>query len=518
MRAIGGVWPALERARAMNLAAAGEPPAIPAGDGLSRRHMLAGLAGGAATLALPRWPALAQAPMRVAIVGGGLAGLSALDTLGAHGVDATLFEARAATGGRTRSVRGVFADNYAFDEGAQLVNSDHADLLRLIRRFGLRVVDRRGFGPAHELQIGRNGAALSEARLASALRPIAARMTADSDRLDSGGEAVSREIDALSVTAYLDRNGLRAGDARDALEAGIRTEYGCEPAEASALTLLWNLPTVDGRRLTRISLSDERYLVSGGTGQIAAGLAAAHRDRIRLNRRLAIIHINNDAMRLVFSDGETLAADRVILTLPPNLLRELRIEGPLPANWRSLIAEARLGRNEKVILGYDDIGPWRRSVGFGGAVWAGQPFAAIWDAVSLSPAEGSGALCYYLGGAQVDAAARLETAEIARHFHAAARRVLPGLGRPNGRIRRTRWCDDPLTRGSYSTFAPGQVSRFGHLFALEEEGRTNVPRAGPLLFAGEWLSDAFPGYMNGAVQTGRMAAESILAEQRAVAA
>ena len=518
MRGIGGIWRALERARAMNLAAAGEPAAIPAGDGLSRRHMLAGLAGGAASLALPRWPAFAQTPMRVAIIGGGLAGLSALDTLRARGVDAMLYEARAATGGRTRSVRGVFADTYAFDEGAQLVNSDHSDLLRLIRRFGLRLVDRRGFGPAHEVQIGRRGAALSEARLAMALRPIAARMTADSDRLDGGGEAAIREIDALSVAAYLDRHGLRAGDARDALEAGIRTEYGCEPDEASALTLLWNLPTVNGRRLTRISLSDERYLVSGGTGQVAAGLTAAHRDRIRLGKRLATLALAGDAAHLSFADGETVTADRVILTLPPTLLRELRIEGPLPAEWRSLIAEARLGRNEKVILGYDDIGPWRRRVGFGGAVWAGQPFAAIWDAVSLSPAPGSGALCYFLGGAQVDAAARMENAEIARRFHAAARRVLPGLGEPNGRIRRTRWCDDPLTKGSYSTFAPGQVSRFGHLFALEEEGRTNVPRAGALLFAGEWLSDAFPGYMNGAVQTGRMAAESILAEQRAAAA
>ena len=30
------------------------------------------------------------------------------------------------------------------------------------------------------------------------------------------------------------------------------------------------------------------------------------------------------------------------------------------------------------------------------------------------------------------------------------------------------------------------------------------------MFAGEHLSDAYPGYMNGAAQTGRMAAEAIL--------
>ena len=42
--------------------------------------------------------------------------------------------------------------------------------------------------------------------------------------------------------------------------------------------------------------------------------------------------------------------------------------------------------------------------------------------------------------------------------------------------------------------------------------------AGPLLFAGEWLSDAWPGYMNGAVQTGRIAAEAALAPAAALAA
>jgi monoamine oxidase len=40
-----------------------------------------------------------------------------------------------------------------------------------------------------------------------------------------------------------------------------------------------------------------------------------------------------------------------------------------------------------------------------------------------------------------------------------------------------------------------------------------------LLFAGEHMSDAFAGFMNGALQTGRIAASAILAQgaQRAAA-
>lgn len=517
MRGTSHIWRALDRARAMNLAARGEAPASAGSDGITRRRALAAIAGAAGIAALPRWPAFAQAMPRVAIVGGGLAGLYALDNLRGRGVEAVLYEARAAAGGRTRSVHGVFADEYAFDEGAQLVNTDHEDVLALVRRYRLRLVDRRAFGPFHEVQLGRRGGPVSEADLASALRGIAARITEDSDRLDQDYEAVAREIDALSVRDYLDRHGLAAGDARDALEATIRTEYGVEPDQASALELVFNLPTVDGHRLTRIGASDERYLVSGGTAQIARALAEEHEPAIRLGRKLTALDVSGPVARLAFADGSDAEADRVILALPAPLLRELRIDGPVPPLWRTLIDEVRLGRNEKVIVGYDQPS-WRRTIGFGGAAWAARDFSAIWDAVSLSPHPGSGALCFFLGGDQVGAAAEMPNAEIAQRFTNRARRVLPGLPDPNGRIRRTRWCDDPLTGGAYVNFAPGQFTRFGSLLVVEEEDEVRPAVAGPLILAGEWLSDAWPGYMNGALQTGRLAAEAALAPAMAMAA
>jgi monoamine oxidase len=494
----------------MNLAEqAAAPHEGPAG-GISRRSLLAGLAGGAALATLPRWPAYAQASARIAIVGGGLAGLGALDTLRRNNVAATLYEARGAAGGRTRSVRNVFAPVFAFDEGAQLVNTDHADLLALIRRYGIGLVDRQAYGPAREVQIGRNGTVATEARLAAQLRGIAAQISADADRIGSD-VSYSAEIDRLSVQDYVDRHGLRRGDARDALETAIRTEYGSEPQEASALELLFNLPRVEGRHLHRITGSDERYLVAGGTDQVAKALAAEHERDIRLNKRLAAVAFGGAGVRLGFTDGEQVEADRVVLALPVTLLREIRIEGPLPPLWRAFIDEVRLGRNEKVIVGYDG-SPWRRTIGFGGALWANHGFSAAWEAVSLAPAPGPAALCYFLGGNQVDAASGVDASELARRFTAVARRALPGLTAPNGIVRRTRWTDDPLTKGSYSRFAPGQLTRFASLFAREDEnGGFRAAEAGPLLFAGEHISDEYAGFMNGALQSGRIAAQAILA-------
>src|SRR5690606_9341934 len=98
-----------------------------------------------------------------------------------------------------------------------------------------------------------------------------------------------------------------------AIEAGIRTEYGAEPRDASALELLFNLPTVDGARVTRISLSDERYVISGGSDQIARALGRQHEGAIRLDKRLTRLDMTGPEVRLVFADGEESRADRVIL-------------------------------------------------------------------------------------------------------------------------------------------------------------------------------------------------------------
>lgn len=506
------IWAALDRARAMNLAANGEAPAARGDGGITRRRVIAAAIAATAASAMPDWAHAARPPRRIAIIGGGLAGLSALWRLRGRKVDATCYEARLAAGGRTRGVTGVFAPGYAFDEGGQLVNSDHRDMIRLARTLGLKLINREAVGLPRDLHIGRAGTIVPEAALAEALRRIAAQITADADRLDADYDTVAPEIDAMSVAQYLDRYGLPAGDARDTIEAGLRTEYGAEPEDASALELLFNLPTVDGARLTRLPLSDERFVIDGGAGQVAGELFRRLTPHVKLGKRLASLRIEGAGVRLSFADGETTLADRVILAVPAPLLREIAIEGPLPEIWRALIAEIDLGRNEKLLTGYPAT-PWIPALGFAGNLWAEAPgFSAAWDARSGVPAGGPGAFGYFLGGAQVAAANGQPTAALAAQFDAAARAAIPALPAPSGLYRRTNWTQDPLSRGAYVNFRPGQLTRFGSLLTLEEEGEKPVAsRAGPILFAGEWCSDAWPGYMEGAAQTGRIAAEAALA-------
>ena len=77
--------------------------------------------------------------------------------------------------------------------------------------------------------------------------------------------------------------------------------------------------------------------------------------------------------------------------------------------------------------------------------------------------------------------------------------------------RRTNWHRDPMAMGAYVNFRPGQLTRFGRLIWAEVDGIAKAPvGAGPVIFAGEHLSDAYPGYMNGGAQTGRLAAGVII--------
>ena len=78
---------------------------------------------------------------RVAVVGGGFAGLMAARRLSQFGVEVTLFEAYKEVGGRVRS-NTTFSEGRITEEGAELIGSFHTRWLELARGYGLAVVSR----------------------------------------------------------------------------------------------------------------------------------------------------------------------------------------------------------------------------------------------------------------------------------------------------------------------------------------------------------------------------------------
>jgi monoamine oxidase len=140
---------ALQRARRENLKAEGKPaPVTKEQAGWScRRFMktaaLAGAAGavsGALPLPVRALTATGFEPTpKVAIVGGGIAGLNAAYQLKKAGIRATVCEGRRRVGGRILSVTGAIGKGLVTDLGGEFINSDHEDMLRLVQEFNLEL-------------------------------------------------------------------------------------------------------------------------------------------------------------------------------------------------------------------------------------------------------------------------------------------------------------------------------------------------------------------------------------------
>src|SRR5688572_20237996 len=104
---------------------------------ISRRRFL-GAAGASAVAAVASGvsPRLLGSTPRIAIVGGGLAGLTCADRLEAKGLRATVYEADSRLGGRCFSNRSL-VPGMACENGGELIDTGHKTMLRYANEFGL---------------------------------------------------------------------------------------------------------------------------------------------------------------------------------------------------------------------------------------------------------------------------------------------------------------------------------------------------------------------------------------------
>jgi monoamine oxidase len=281
--------------------------------------------------------------------------------------------------------------------------------------------------------------------------------------------------------------------------AAIRSEYGVEPADCSALQLIGLLPTVDGQRVDVLGATDEAFVVRGGSAKIAEALAARLGGRIETRRRLESVASTGETYRLGFAGRAAVEADFVILAIPHPPLRQVNFATGLPPMLRRFIAETGPGTNEKIIQTFRRRA-WRVPAGFSKEAWAQLGFSEVWDSSAAVPERQDGALTFFFGGH--------ETATMDTELSLTALdRVIPGVAaEAAGRILRTHWSADILCGGAYTSLRPGQATEFAEFFWSEE----HEVSAGRIFFAGEQTSERYYGYMNGAVESGRYAAEAVV--------
>lgn len=458
----------------------------------------------------------ATATENVAVVGAGLAGLSAATELARRGINARIFEADNRVGGRVHSVRGVFPGQVA-ELGGEFIGTSHNMMLGYVRMLGLTLEDASLFPGSRYFDFG--GQRYSEAQMVEEFRGFADSMRQDLGALgtptaDRFTEAESL-YDYMSLDDYLILHG--AGDRlRKLIGAAYATEYGTTIEQTSALSFLRFAHADKRSKFAAFGTQADVHLhVVEGTDRIATGLAERLPVPPTLGHRLVAIHKRADGrIRLTFDvAGKSVQSDHdaVVLTLPFSVLRYVHLDSSLglPAWKRFTINSAVTGDNSKLMVGFKQ-SFWYTRHGLNGSGYSDRPgLQATWETNAVKGGAEGGILTRYLGGEaarmQDDTRLQLE----ANRFLADLESVFPGAMRGsrvdgNGHIAAAgaNWSVNPLSKGSYVSTRPGYFTTSAHHEAKP---------IGNLMFAGDHTSSFYEwqGFMEGAALSGLRAAGEV---------
>ena len=492
-----------------------EVPADPASldhSAAARRRRL--LQAGASLVATPL-PAASAATTPgdtspVAIIGGGLAGLSAAHALAQAGIQADLFEAGHRLGGRCWSDRDTFEQGQVAERGGELLDTSHVHLLRLARRLGLAIDDvLQAEAPGTASLITFDGAPYSLAEAAGDFAPVLPVLRRQLKAVGTPGyrrpTATARQLDALSAADWIGNHipgGLTSPLGRY-LRCALEDNFAVEADRLSALVALGTLEDSGPDKLDAYGGSDQRFHIRGGNDALVSALARALPRPPNLDSPLLAVARRKDGRcDITIGQGSgslTRRYHRVVLALPFANLREVDLSR---AGFRALkiraIRELPMAAATKLQLQFSRR-PWREA-GNNGYVMLDAHFLSTWEVTRAQDGAG-GILNFWSIGQRASAVAAGSDADQAREAVSVLERLMPGLAeRWNGRVSRTVWDSNAAPRGCYAYYPPGYVTS---LLGIEAEPE------GPVHFAGEHTSTRWQGFLNGAVESGQRAAREI---------
>ena len=499
--------------------------ALPRASALSRRQMLrlsAAAAGAAALAPVLHLRAFAKekGAQSIAIVGGGVAGLTAAYRLQEAGAKPVLFEASSRLGGRMLTVYDFYKGMFC-ELGGLFVDTGHEDLQTLAGELGVEMQKLAGEEGDGEDLYYFGGAfhtpndMIDAAKQTGAFAPIAEKIAADAEKLtdeDENWTEYAHELDQKSLKAYLDELRGKAEDwALDLIDVAYVGEYGLETEDQSCLNLVDFIATEMDQPFRIFGESDEAFRIKGGSTALIKALTAALEGKadMRLGHALTALGTKDGKIELTFAAPEgarTESFDAAIITVPFTKLREVKgLESlDLGAEKMKCIQELGYGSNAKVINGTTSR-VWRSAeAGFpapsNGAFYADVGFQTLWEESRAQPGE-AGIITDFLGGKAglAEENAALET------FRSGLAKMSPKMAESLDKpaVATFFWARYPFTLGGYASAKPGQYTT---LLELSAEPALD----GKLQFAGEHTSVDFLGYMNGGVESGNRAAAALV--------
>lgn len=480
----------------------GEPGA-PLGrttDAQRREFLRASLITGAAAIggrALAMARPVGAAHGRTIVIGAGLAGLACAHQLVRVGADVLVLEARGRVGGRVLSLSDAVpgAPGRMVEAGGEFIGANHPRWVAYAEEFGLRLLEIPDEPGEETIMLGGRRLSAEEARalhaeMAEALAALTeSARSVDADAPWSAPDA--KALDARSVAEWID-----ALAASDICKAALRVQFECDngvPPEAQSM--LATLAMVRGGGLDAYWTESETHRCEGGNRRLAEAFAQKlGAERLRVRTAVTRIETSPDGVVVTLASGERIEGSRVVLATPPSVWGDVAFAPALPEALRP-----QMGAAAKWIAGARS--RFWRDAGRAADALSDGAIPMAWEATSCERATEHLALIAFFGGPRAARASAIApAADRERDLRAAMESLHPGFAAALTGSRFIDWLGDARSRCGYSFPAPGQVCAIGP--ALRDG-------VGPVRFAGEHCSSAFPGHMEGALESGVRVAKSL---------
>jgi monoamine oxidase len=477
---------------------------------------------------------------RIAIIGGGIAGLNAALTLQDVGITSIVYEASSRVGGRMHSDTTSWLNAQTSEHCGELIDSKHKTILGLASRFKLGTADLLSAEPNMSTDTDYFfGGYYTTTQQNVDFNPVWTAIKKDLNSapfptLYNSSTPAGQALDNMSLHSWIESRvpGGHTSRMGQLLDVAYNIEYGNVTTEQSSLNLIYLLgfqPVPGNFRI--FGASDERYHIEGGNERlpqaIAATLAAG---TVQLNTALTgIVHNTDNTYTLTLKSGGstiTKVFDRVIMAIPFSVLRGILGSSSAAytaAGFTSLketaITQLGYGKNAKLQLQFNtrywnSSGPW----GIGnGLTYSDTGYQNTWD-VTRAQDGTTGILVDYTGGGVPlasftgDPTNKATVNRFAKTFLSQIEPVFPGITRQwNGRATLDVPLSNPFLLGSYSYWKVGQYTQFSGY----EGARQPDINTGKCHFAGEHCSTNFQGFMEGGAEEGARAANEILSDYKA---
>lgn len=489
---------------------------------LSRRSLLGGAAAAAGAVALTSTAAgtataaSALPAVDVAVIGGGIAGLTAARDLVAGGKTVAVLEARDRVGGRVVNLS--LANGGVTEGGGEFIGPTQDRIKALADSLGVATFTTYNTGKNLLYKDGTRTPYATDGLLGS-VPPVDAAGLANAAivqaKLDDMAKTVpvdapwtapkAAEWDKQTFESWLNANAI-VPSAKFLLDVACTSIFSAQPRELSLLYVLFYIAAAGNEsnagtleRLTDTANGAQESRFVGGSQQVPIKLAATLGDRVVLSAPVRSV-VQSGGKYVVTADGVSVTAKKVIVAVPLPLTGRIAFDPLLPAARDQLSQRMPMGSIGKAIAVYDT--PFWRADGLNGQVVSDS--GVVRSTFDNSPPDGSyGALMGFIEADQMRAYDASSTDEVKAAVLKDYAAYFGDKAKSPTSFVLQRWDNEGFSRGGPVAYAPPGV--------LTEYGAALRKPAGGIHWAGTETSTYWTGYMDGAVRSGERAAREVLA-------